>query len=167
VAQASAARLPFAGELFDIVTSFDVIYSLPDDVERAAVTEMWRVLKPGGHLLLNVAAMPVLHGSHSVLSNEIRRYSKTGLRQLLESSGFRIERITYTNFTTFPLTAGVRLAQRFLGGHKESAAEITIPAAPVNSLLSSLLAAEAAALTFVDMPVGSSLLCLARKPLQV
>jgi SAM-dependent methyltransferase len=165
VAQASAARLPFGGALFDIVTSFDVIYSLPDEVERAAVREMWRVLKPGGHLLLNVAAMPILHGSHSVLSSEIRRYSKRGLRELLESSGFRIERITYTNFSIFPLTAGVRLAQKFLGGHKESAAEITIPAAPVNTLLSGLLAAEAAALTFVDMPAGSSLLCLARKPL--
>jgi SAM-dependent methyltransferase len=165
VAQASAARLPFTGGLFDIVTSFDVIYSLPDDVERGAVAEMWRVLKPGGHLLLNVAAMPILHGSHSVLSSEIRRYSKRGLGQLLESSGFVVERMTYTNFSTFPLTASVRLAQRFLGGHKESAAEITIPAAPVNTMLSGVLAVEAAALKFVDMPAGSSLLCLARKPL--
>jgi SAM-dependent methyltransferase len=164
VAQASAARLPFAGELFDIVTSFDVIYSLPDEIERAAVAEMWRVLKPGGHLLLNVAAMPMLHGSHSILSSEIRRYSRRGLRQLLESAGFRIERITYTNFSTFPLVAGVRLAQKVIGGHHESAAEITVPAAPVNSLLSAVLAVEAAALTFIDMPAGSSLLCLARKP---
>lgn len=167
VAQASVGRLPFGPDLFDIVTSFDVIYSLPDDVERAAVSEMWRVLKPGGHLLLNVAAMPILHGSHSVLSGEIRRYSKSGLRQLLEASGFQIERITYTNFSILPLTAGVRLAQKVLGGHKESAAEITIPPAPVNTLLSALLAGEAAVLTFVDMPAGSSLLCLARKPPQL
>ena len=164
VAQASAARLPFGGELFDIVTSFDVIYSLPDDAERGAVSEMWRVLKPGGHLLLNVAAMPILHGSHSVLSGEIRRYSRDGLRQLLDLAGFQIERITYTNFSTFPLTAGVRLAQKVLGGHKESAAEITIPAPPVNGLLSGVLAAEAVAMKYVDMPAGSSLLCLARKP---
>jgi SAM-dependent methyltransferase len=165
IAQASAARLPFAEGVFDIVSSFDVIYSLPDDVERAAVSEMWRVLKPGGHLLVNVAAMPMLHGSHSVLSSEIRRYSRSGLRRLLESAGFRIERITYTNFSTLPLTAGVRLAQRFIGGHRESAAEITVPAPPVNSLLSGVLAAEAAALKYADMPLGSSLLCLARKPL--
>ena len=90
VAQASAAHLPFADGRFDLVTSFDVIYSLPDDVEGAAVREMWRVLKPGGCLLLNVAAMPILHGSHSILSNEVRRYSKRGLRKRLESAGFRI-----------------------------------------------------------------------------
>jgi SAM-dependent methyltransferase len=164
VAQASAARLPFAGAIFDLVTSFDVIYSLPDDVERAAVAEMFRVLKPGGHLLVNVAAMPFLHGSHSVLSSEIRRYTRPGLRKLLEDAGFSIRRITYTNFTTLPLTAGVRFAQRFMGGHQESAAEITIPPAPVNTMLSSVLALESLALGVIDMPAGSSLLCLARKP---
>ena len=164
VAQASAARLPFASESFDLVSSFDVIYSLPDDVERAAVAEMFRVLRAGGYLLVNVAAMPFLHGSHSVLSAEIRRYTRPGLRHLLENAGFSVQRITYTNFATLPLTAGVRLAQRFTGGHQESAAEITVPAAPVNALLTGLLSLEALALQMVDMPAGSSLLCLARKP---
>jgi SAM-dependent methyltransferase len=164
VAQASAARLPFARESFDLVSSFDVIYSLPDDVERAAVAEMYRVLRAGGYLLINVAAMPFLHGSHSVLSAEIRRYTRPGLRRVLEKAGFTVQRITYTNFTTLPLTAGVRFAQRFTGGHQESAAEITVPAAPVNALLTGLLSLEALALRMVDMPAGSSLLCLARKP---
>jgi SAM-dependent methyltransferase len=163
IAQASAASLPFAGTLFDLVTSFDVIYSLPDDLERAAVAEMFRVLKPGGHLLLNVAAMPFLHGSHSVLSGERRRYTRPGLRQLLEAAGFTIRRITYTNFTTLPLTAGVRFAQRFTGGHQESAVEITIPTPALNSILSGVLAMESIALKAIDMPAGSSLLCLAQK----
>ena len=48
VARASAAQLPFPDARFDLVTSFDVIYSLEDDVERAAIAEMFRVLKPGG-----------------------------------------------------------------------------------------------------------------------
>jgi SAM-dependent methyltransferase len=162
VAQASAGQLPFGGGIFDLVTSFDVIYSLPDDVERAAVAEMYRVLKPGGHLLLNVAAMPMLHGSHSVLSGEIRRYSKRGLRRVLEQGGFQITRLTYTNCSTLPLTAAVRFAQR-LRGHQESDAEISVPPAPVNAALSGILALESMALGFVDMPAGSSLLCLAHK----
>ena len=164
VTQASAGLLPFPSATFDLVSSFDVIYSLPDDVERAAVAEMARVLKPGGYLVLNVAAMPILHGSHSVLSGEIRRYSKSGLRRLLEAGGFEVRRITYTNASTLPITAGVRLAQR-LTGHRESAAEISVPPAAVNAVLGGALAIEALALKFVDMPAGSSLLCLARKPL--
>lgn len=164
VAQASAARLPFASDVFDLVTSFDVIYSLPDDIERSAVAEMFRVLKPGGHLVVNVAAMPVLRGSHSILSNEIRRYSRPDLRMTLEGAGFEIRRITYTNLTTLPLTAAVRFAQRFMGGHQESAAEITVPPMAVNALLSGLLALESLALKVTNMPAGSSLLALARKP---
>ena len=164
VAQASAGRLPFQDGIFDLVTSFDVIYSLPDELERAAVSEMRRVLRPGGRLLINVAAMPSLHGSHSILSSELRRYTRSGLRTLLEGDGFEVERITYTNFSTLPLTAGVRMAQRLIGGHQESAAEITVPAAPINAVLSGLLLAESIALKVTDMPAGSSLLCLARKP---
>ena len=38
-----------------------------------------------------------------------------------------------------------------------------MPAAPVNAVLSGLLAVEAAALKVADMPAGSSLLCLAQK----
>ncbi|HJR58008.1 MAG TPA: class I SAM-dependent methyltransferase [Vicinamibacterales bacterium] len=162
LAQASADRLPFSAGIFDLVTSFDVIYSLPDEVERAAVAEMFRVLKPGGYLVLNVAAMPILHGSHSVLSGEIRRYSKPGLRRLLEAAGFQIDRLTYTNASTLPITAAVRFAQR-LAGHQASAAEIGVPAAPVNAALGGMLALESLALRLVDMPAGSSLLALARK----
>lgn len=163
VAQASAANLPFPGEAFDLVTSFDVIYSLPDDLERAAVAEMFRVLKPGGHLVLNVAALQALRGNHSVLGGEVRRYTKASLTGVLERAGFQILWMSYTNATILPLVLGVRLAQR-ISGHQESSAEINVPSAPVNLALSGLLALEAGALKFVGVPAGSSVLCLAQKP---
>jgi SAM-dependent methyltransferase len=163
VAQASAGLLPFPSGLFDLVTSFDVIYSLPDAVEEAAVAEMLRVLKPGGHLLLNVAAMPALRGNHSVLGGELRRYSKATLRRVLERGGFEICRLTYTNASILPLTMGIRLAQRLVG-QRESVAEIDVPPAPINAILGGVLALESFALRVTDMPAGSSLLCLARKP---
>src|SRR5512139_2818980 len=97
VARASAAAVPYPSAAFDIVTSFDVLYCLPDDVERESVREMWRVLKPGGAAVVNVPAMDILRGNHSVLSAELRRYSRASLRARLEAGGFRVERITYTN----------------------------------------------------------------------
>lgn len=163
VARASAARLPFGDARFDIVTSFDVIYSLDDVVERAAMAEMFRVLKPGGTLILNVAALEALRGNHSVLSGEVRRYSRADLRRRLEAGGFLVTHSTYTNFSILPLVAMTRLLQR-LRGHVESQEEITVPAAPINALLSGMLALEAAALRVVNMPIGSSLLAVATKP---
>ncbi|HEX9367166.1 MAG TPA: class I SAM-dependent methyltransferase [Vicinamibacterales bacterium] len=164
VAQASAAQLPFPDARFGLVTSFDVLYGLPDDVERNAIREMFRVLKPGGTLIVNVAALDALRGNHSILSGEVRRYSKRDLRRRLEAAGFLVTHSTYTNFSILPVVAAVRLKQRLRGDHVESQEEITVPPAPINSVLSGLLAIEAAALRVVNMPVGSSLLAVAEKP---
>jgi hypothetical protein len=40
---------------------------------------------------------------------------------------------------------------------------VVLPPAPVNGLLTLLLQVEARALRIVDMPIGGSLLCVARK----
>ena len=162
VAQASATTLPFPDAAFDVVTSFDVIYALTDADEAAALSEVSRVLKPRGRLVINVAAMDLLKGNHSVLAGEVRRYSRESLRRRLRAHGFEVERITYTNATILPVVAGVRLLQR-LSGHEETQQEISIPAAPINAALNGALALEAAALRVVNMPFGSSLLALARK----
>jgi SAM-dependent methyltransferase len=163
LARASGGSLPFRTEQFDLITSFDVLYALSDTVERETINEMFRVLRPGGRLVVNVAALDALRGNHSILSGEVRRYSRGGLKRKLETSGFRVLRATYTNFTILPLVAGVRLAQR-ITGHVESQEEIAVPAAPINEALSALLAAEAAALRLMNMPLGSSLLTIAEKP---
>src|SRR5262245_23828996 len=97
LARASVTAAPFPSGAFDLVTSFDVIYSLDDPDERSALSEMFRLLKPGGHAIVNVAAMELLRGDHSVLSHEIRRYDRAGLRARVTAAGFTIVRLTYTN----------------------------------------------------------------------
>jgi ubiquinone/menaquinone biosynthesis C-methylase UbiE len=163
VAQASAVALPFKAASFDLVTSFDVIYSLPDEAEAAALSEMFRVVRPGGHLVINVAAMALLRGNHSVLSGEVRRYSRASLSDRLRGAGFEIRSMSYTHATIMPVVAAVRLLQR-ISGHKESAREISIPPPAINAALSAVLRIEAAALRVVNMPFGSSLLALAQRP---
>lgn len=167
VAQASIAQIPFASATFDLVTSFDVFQCLPDEVERAAVAEAARVLKPGGWLLLHVAALEILHGKHSVLSEEVRRYTPGRLRAVVEGGGFQIERLTFDHMTLLPLMLPVRAWHRLTAGRGEVApgeGEIAVPPAPINVALTALVSLEALALRYVNMPIGSSLLCLARKP---
>jgi len=164
IARASASCLPFPGGQFDLVTSFDVLYALEDEIEREALNEMYRVLRPGGQILINVAALKILTGNHSVLGGEVRRYSRSELAEHLARTVFEVRRITYTNFLLLPLVLSVRLAQR-LSGHRESDIEITVPREPINAILAAVLAVEAQALKLTNMPAGSSLLALARKPL--
>ncbi|HEX4345931.1 MAG TPA: class I SAM-dependent methyltransferase [Vicinamibacterales bacterium] len=168
-ARASVAAIPFPSGRFDVVTSFDVLYSLDASVERAAAAEMFRVLKPGGAAVVNVAAMQMLRGNHSVLSHEVRRYSRASLGALLTGAGFAVERITYTNASLFLPMLAARALQRARGlSASDSAAsateEITVPPAPVNALLTGVLSLESAWLSLGNSPFGSSLLCLARKP---
>lgn len=163
IAQASATALPFPDRVFDIVTSFDVIYALDDTGAATALNEMYRVMTPGGYLVLNVAALPVLRGNHSVLGGEVQRYTRRSLRRHFEKAGFSVKRLTYTNASILPLVAGVRFGQRLLG-HHESTQEISVPPSPVNLALTGLLAVEATAVRWVNMPIGSSLLALASRP---
>jgi len=165
LARATVTHAPFPGGAFDVVTSFDVLYSLDEPAERAAIGEMYRLLKPGGVAIVNVAAMELLRGDHSVLSREVRRYSRAMLRERLESAGFTIVRLTYTNFVLFLPLAAARLWQRRRGLRHEAEAhqEISVPAAPINTALTALLQLEGLWLRRFDLPFGSSLLCLARK----
>jgi SAM-dependent methyltransferase len=167
VAQASISDIPFRTGHFDLVTSFDVFQVLPDAVEQSAIVEMARVLKPGGWLLLHVAALPILYGKHSALSEETRRYTASTLRTLVEGAGFRIERLTYDQFSLLPMMLPVRIWHRLTakdGVVVAGEGEITVPVAPVNAALTALVSLEALALRAVNMPIGGSLMCLAKKP---
>jgi SAM-dependent methyltransferase len=167
LARASIDAIPFPDACADLATSFDVFQCLPDPIEHRAIRELARVLKPGGALLLNVAALDVLRGNHATLSQEVRRYTPQRVRELVTGAGLGIERLTFVHASLFPVMLPVRVAQRWASAGAAVPAgefDIRVPPAPLNGLLSGLVWLEAAALRYVNMPVGSSLLCRARKP---
>lgn len=161
----SVAALPFATASADLMTSFDVLYCLEDDEERRALAEMARVLRPGGLALINVAALDILRGAHSTLTHEVRRYTPARLRQRLAQAGFEVERLTFTNMATFPATLAVRTFDRISGRVAvASDADLRVPSPIINGTFDLALRAEAVAMRWIDLPIGTSLLCLARKP---
>ena len=161
--RADSTHLPFPDGTFDVVTSFYMMQCMPAD--REAVREMARVLKPGGAAILSMAALEILHGDHSEVWQEYRRYDRASARALVEQAGLRAERVAFMFALLFPLlfvSRGVqRLTRRFREVRDDT--DITIPPAPVNALLSGLLRGEAALARRVGMPFGSSLLVVARK----
>ena len=163
--QGTVTALPFAAASADVATSFDVLYCLDDADEAQAISEMWRVLHPGGVVLVNAAALDILRGSHSTLTHEVRRYTRTRLAARLERVGFSVERVTYTNMVTFPITLAVRVTDRLTGRDAvASAAEFSVPPAPINAILRGALAAEARLTRRVNLPIGSSVMAVGRKP---
>lgn len=165
LANASITHIPFGDQIFDLVTAFDVLYSLSEEQEAAAVSEMYRVLQPGGTAIVNVAALGILRGNHSVFGAEVRRSTRRRLRAVLSRAGFQVVRLTYTNASLFPLMLAVRTGQRVVGlaTPEEAGTDIVMPPAAINGVLSALLRFEALALRVIDMPIGSSLLCVARR----
>ena len=161
--RADITRIPFRSETFDVTTSFDVLQCVGDD--RAAVGEMARVTKRGGAIVLTLAALDMLRGDHAEVWQEERRYTPATARALAEHAGLEPMRVSFLFASVFPLMLGVRTLQRLTRPFREPRpdADIGLPAAPVNAVLSAVVSGEAVLARRVPMPVGSSLLVVARK----
>ncbi len=165
VAQASLTALPFAGGRFDAAVSLDVISDAGVEIEAAALDELYRVLKPGGRLVLNLPAFASLAGEHDVAVRTARRYTVAEARRLVERHGFAVERISYWNMAVTPAVWLVRqLSRRRVRDAATAHSDITPPAAPINRTLLGVLRIERGLLRRVrQLPFGSSVLLLARK----
>ena len=74
---ASAMALPFPDETFDVVGAFDVIEHCEPEVQ--AVSELARVLRPGGRLLVSVPAYNWAWSDHDEQAGHYRRYTRKRL----------------------------------------------------------------------------------------
>lgn len=162
--QADIERIPYKSDTFDIATSFDVLQSVDDD--RAALREMARILKPGGYAVLNVSALELLRADHAEVWNERRRYTPASAGRLVGDSGLQVVRISFVFASIFPIMLGVRMLQKMRRPFREPQgdADMEVPPEPINQALTWLVEREAALSRRLPMPIGSSLLIVARKP---
>ncbi|MFL6229015.1 MAG: class I SAM-dependent methyltransferase [Pyrinomonadaceae bacterium] len=159
VARGAAESLPYADETFDLVTALDVVEHLDDDL--AGLSEMRRVLRPQGRVLLFVPAFMWLWGVQDDVSHHRRRYTLPQLRARVEAAGLAVERGTYANLTFFAPILLTRLAMRATGARPASENKINVTA--LNGALGRILGAEARWLRRFNFPVGVSAICVARK----
>jgi len=160
--RARLEALPFAGDSFDAVTSLDVIYHawVPDDGE--AVREMARVLRPGGLMLVRVPALRILWGAHDAAVHSRHRYTRRELVRLVEARGLVVERATYANSFLFPLLLVRRTLDRLL---RRTGSDVSFLPPPLEWAFRRAMLAEAALVRRgVYLPIGASVLALARKP---
>ena len=151
-------ELPYEDSTFDLVTAFDVVEHMDDDL--AGLREMRRVLRPGGRVLLFVPTFMFLWGLQDDVSNHRRRYRLPELRRVLEKAGFEIERTTYANITFFFPILVMRQLMRLTGIKTDSENNINVTA--LNGGLGSVFGAESWLLKVMNLPFGVSGLCVAR-----
>ncbi|HJN25879.1 MAG TPA: class I SAM-dependent methyltransferase [Rhodospirillales bacterium] len=87
-------RLPAIGdETYDSVLLVNVLEHIEDDI--GALDGFYRILKPGGHLLLFVPALKFLYSDLDKLVGHFRRYQKPELDERVAGAGFGIIQSRY------------------------------------------------------------------------
>lgn len=81
--------IPVADNSFDVVLLTQVLEHLPEP--RAVLTELARVLRPGGRLWLST---PLFYEEHEV-PYDFHRYTSYGLREHIERAGLAVEQIDW------------------------------------------------------------------------
>ena len=161
LACAHVQALPFPAASFGVLTSFDVLYHLQVTDDLNALRDFARVLAPGGWLLLRLPAHEWLRRAHDRTVHTRHRYTLEEVREKLRAAGLRPVRMTYANALLLLPAWLWRLAQHRAQRHGNS--DVQLPPQPINRLLTALLHAESVWLRRYNLPIGLSVLALARK----
>ena len=162
---ASVTELPFPGESFDLVSSFDVLSHLPRGEEHRALGEFARVLRPGGWLVLRVPAFDALRSRHSQYVDERQRFRAGPLLRLLSQERLQPVRWSYANSFLSPIALiKFRVLEPLRRAEVRSAVD-AMPPLWLNRLLRRVLLCEAALIRHgCRFLFGQSLIVVAQKP---
>ncbi len=151
---------------YDAAICMDVLYHknvMPD----VCMNSIFRLLSPGGLLLLNVAAMPCLKRTHDERVMGVRRYYLAQLRDLVISAGFEVESLYYWNSLLAPiLWIQARFENRSIfmkSFNQKRVSDLELPPRLINKILFQILQLETIIRDYFSFPFGSSLFLVARK----
>jgi SAM-dependent methyltransferase len=151
--RASGLELPFRDSAFSLVALFDLIEHVDDEAQL--LSEVRRVLEPGGAVVATVPAHQWLWSRHDVQAAHVRRYSTEDLRSAFMSAGFCIHFCRqFYGFLLGPAIA--RKMLRLRGG-------LGVPSPLVNRTLGSIAGRSVKRSLRHDGP-GLSIVLLAFRP---
>ena len=144
--------------------TFDVLEHLPEPDEM--LQEMFRTLDNNGHLYLTVPVGQWLWGSLDETLGHQQRFSKKGMRKLLEQNGFVPEHEEFLFLSLVPLawlTRALPYKLRRRQSTVEGISEQLSPNKTVDSITAFILKMEAKISRFIRLPYGLTLLVVAKK----
>lgn len=168
LSQGDAMQLPLRDGCADCVTMLDVLEHLSDD--GRALSEVARVLKPGGALILTVPAYGHLWSAHDEALHHFRRYEKHQLRARLREAGLKVDKLSFAMSLLPPaaylwrhlVLPHLPKRPRDATRHSQGAVLPSLPA-PLNEAMIRVLEAEGRLLLRRPLRFGTSLVALAWK----
>jgi ubiquinone/menaquinone biosynthesis C-methylase UbiE len=152
VQKSDVRQLSFAANTFDVVLALDVLEHVPNDAH--AISEILRVLKPSGVLIVFVPAFMSLWGITDIISQHYRRYRLPELVALFKNHNTRLLRKSYFNTFLFLPIATIRFVTRICNIHMDS--ENYVGGTITNSLCYLIFNCERILLRWVTLPFGVS-----------
>ena len=157
--RADVQRLPNGPATLGAILALDTFDQRGVDVD-AALRESWRILQPGGLLMVRVSAHPWLQGDHDTAFNTGHRFRQNELIQALKAAGFTPLLTTYANALLAPPLVLLRLLER---GGWLTLKTTSLAEPPLKHLFIRALRLEARWLAHGDMRFGISLYAVASK----
>ena len=149
----------YAPRSFDLIVALDVIEHI--EADRESVQALAELLQPGARMLITVPAYGWLWSEHDNRHHHKIRYTRPMVRKLAENAGLKIEKCSYFNTLLLPLIVGIRLLKKIFGVTDRP--DDAMPGPAVNAMLRRIFSAERHLLRYLSMPIGVSILCIARR----
>ncbi len=140
---------------YGLIGIFDVLEHIEGDLE--VLKSLYAATAVGGTIVITVPAGMLLWSMHDEQNKHFRRYSRRTLVKVVESTGFRVEFVSYWNTILYPLA----LAARLSGNSGESS--FSLPPF-IDSLFYACIALESWLMRRIRLPFGVSLVLVATKP---
>ena len=159
VEKGDACELPFGDGEFQLVLATDIIEHVDDDLR--AITEIRRVLAPGGTAIISVPAFQSLWGLQDDVSHHKRRYLKKPLLELIRHGRLACGDIFYFNYLLFLPIWAARQLIRLLNIKLES--ENQVNTRVLNRILTGIFLLDVATARIVRPPFGVSVIAIATR----
>lgn len=161
--RASVERVPLCSGSADLMLLLDVLYHRNVRDDRAALAECARVLAPGGTVIVTDSALDWLRGPHDEAVHTRKRYRLGEIVAMVEECGLRIVKRTYANSLLLPPTVAFRLARRLVPSEGTHSDVVDVPGW-LQRVLLAIQAAERWLLARTSLPLGTTVVLVARKP---
>jgi SAM-dependent methyltransferase len=165
--QFDLTHCPLPDAFADVVVLLNVLEHIEDD--EAAIAELFRIVQPGGSVIIEVPAGSSLFDVYDRVLLHHRRYNMSALLARLRRAGFRIERRSHLGFLLYPVfylskrlnqlryRAGSDIDEQALIRHMIAATRQT------SRLLGFVMTCERALRRYMYLPFGIRCLVTCRK----